>query len=167
MFRPCRERVCNFKIQKFSPCSNRLRIFSFLNDLLWTSSMIVNIAWTLKLWPGIWKCLSHGGSSVLQTSFLCVFILKFKLHSDFPTYCDFSQRVHSIRQITQLLLQETLCLIKRGFFLKTLWKAEQGFSFLQQKLIDLVKHGWHFPLLNFFTFKICLLSKTLLPRLCL
>ena len=127
--------------------------------------MIVNIAWTLKLWPGIWKCLSHGAPSVLQTSFLCVFILTFKLHSDFPTYCDFLQRLHSVRQITQLLLQETLYLIRKLFLLKILWEAEQGFSFLQQKLIDLVKHGWHFPLLNFFKFKIILLSKALLPRI--
>ena len=36
-------------------------------------------------------------------------------------------------------------------------------SFLQHNLTDLVKHGWRFPLLNFFTFKILLLSKTLLP----
>ena len=34
MFRPCGERVCNFKIQKSSLCSNRLRIFNFDNDLL-------------------------------------------------------------------------------------------------------------------------------------
>ena len=31
MFRPCGERVCNFKIQKSSICSNRLRIFNFDN----------------------------------------------------------------------------------------------------------------------------------------
>ena len=48
------------------------------------------------------------------------------------------------------------------FLLKVLWKVKQVFSFLQQKLIDLVKHGWHFPLLNFCTFKKFLLSKTLL-----
>ena len=36
-------------------------------------------------------------------------------------------------------------------------------SCLQHRLIDLVKHGWHFPLLNFFTFKFFLLKKTLLP----
>ena len=97
MFRPCGERVCKFNIQKSSLYSNRLRIFSFDNDLLSTSSMIVNLAWTLKLWAGIWKCLSHGEQSVLQTSFLCVFILKFKLYLDFSIYCDFSQRQHSIR----------------------------------------------------------------------
>ena len=28
----------------------------------------------------------HGGPSVLQTSFLTVFILKFKLYSGFPTF---------------------------------------------------------------------------------
>ena len=31
MFRPCGERVCNFKIQKSSLCSNWLRIFNFDN----------------------------------------------------------------------------------------------------------------------------------------
>ena len=36
-------------------------------------------------------------------------------------------------------------------------------SCLQHKLTNLVKHGWHFPLLNFFTFKFFLLSKALLP----
>ena len=46
---------------------------------------------------------------------------------------------------------------------KALWKVEQDLSCLQHRLIDLVKHGSHFPLLNFFTFKILLLSKTLLP----
>ena len=55
----------------------------------------------------------------------------------------------------QLLVHVTLCLIKKVFLLKALWKVEQV-------LIDLVKHGWHFPLLDFFKFKIFLLSKTLL-----
>ena len=36
-------------------------------------------------------------------------------------------------------------------------------SCLQHRLIDLVKHGWHFPLLNFLTLKFFLLSKSLLP----
>ena len=49
------------------------------------------------------------------------------------------------------------------FLLKALWKIEQVLSCLQHKLIDLVNYGWHFPLLNFFAFKIFLLSKTLLP----
>ena len=48
------------------------------------------------------------------------------------------------------------------FLLKALWKVEQVLSCLQHRLIDLVKHGWHFPLFNF-TFKFLLLSKTLLP----
>ena len=30
----CGEKICNFKIQKSSICSNRLRIFNFDNDLL-------------------------------------------------------------------------------------------------------------------------------------
>ena len=47
--------------------------------------------------------------------------------------------------------------------LKKLWKVEHVLICLQHRSIDLVKHGWHFPLLNFFTFKIFLLSKTLLP----
>ena len=38
-------------------------------------------------------------------------------------------------------------------------------SCLEHRLTDLVKHGWHFPLLNLFTFKIFLLSKTLLPSI--
>ena len=66
----------------------------------------------------------------------------------------------------QLLLQLTLSLIKKVFLLKALWKVEEVFSCLQHKLIDLVKHGWHYPLLNFSKFKkfkIFLLSKTLLP----
>ena len=49
------------------------------------------------------------------------------------------------------------------FLLKSLWKVEQVLSCLQYKLIDLVKHGWRFLLLNFFMFKILLLSKVLLP----
>ena len=57
----------------------------------------------------------------------------------------------------------TLCLIKKVLLLKALWKVEQVLSCLQHKLIDLVKHGWHLPLLNFFTVKMFLLSKTLLP----
>ena len=48
--------------------------------------MIVNLVWALKIWPGIWKCLSQGGLSVLQTSVLYVLILKFKLYLDFPTF---------------------------------------------------------------------------------
>ena len=47
--------------------------------------------------------------------------------------------------------------------LKTFWKVEQVLNCLQHRLIDLVKHGWHFPLLNLFTFKFFLLWKTLLP----
>ena len=62
-----------------------------------------------------------------------------------------------------MLLQVTLCLITKVLLLKTLGKVEQVLSSLQHRLIDFVKHGWHFPLLNFFTFKIFLLSKTLLP----
>ena len=43
-------------------------------------------------------------------------------------------------------------------------KGWASFEFLEHKLIDLVKHGRHFPLLNFFTFKeFFLLPKTLLP----
>ena len=34
-------------------------------------------------------------------------------------------------------------------------------SCLQHRLIDLVKHGWHFLLLNFFTFKIFFVTKNL------
>ena len=109
------EKFCNFKMQKSSLCSNRLGIFNFNNDLLQTSSMIVNLAWPLKLSPCIRKYLSQGGPSVLETSFLCFFILKFNLHSDFPTYYDFSKRQHSIRQITQLLLQLTLSWLKSCF----------------------------------------------------
>ena len=45
MIRPCGERVCNFKIQKSSLCSNRLRIFTSDDELLQTSSMIVNLVW--------------------------------------------------------------------------------------------------------------------------
>ena len=60
-------------------------------------------------------------------------------------------------------MQVTLCPIKKVFLLKALWKVEQVLSCLQHRLIDLLKHGWHFPLLNFFTFKFLLLSKTLLP----
>ena len=63
----------------------------------------------------------------------------------------------------QLLLQVALCLIKKVFLLNALWKVEQVLSSLQHRLIDLVKHSWHFPLLNLFTFKIFLLEKTLLP----
>ena len=69
------ERVCNLKIQKSSLCSNKLWIFNFDNDFLQTCSMIVNLAWTLKLCPGIWQCSLQGGPSVLQTSFLCVLSL--------------------------------------------------------------------------------------------
>ena len=133
MFRPCGERVFNSKIQKSSLCSNRLGIFNFNNDLLQTSSMIVDLAWALKLWPEIWKCLSHGGPSVLQISFLYVLILKFKLYPDFPTYCDFLQRQHSIRWTTQLLLQVTLRLIKKVFLLIALLKVEQVLSCLQHR----------------------------------
>ena len=110
--------------------------------------MIVNLASALKLWPVIRKCLSHGRPSVLQTSFLCVFILKFKLYLDFPTYCNFSQRQHFINVITQLLLQVTLCMSKKLFLLEALWKVEQVLSCLQHRLTDLVKHGWHFPVFN-------------------
>ena len=145
MFRPCGERVYNFKIQKSSRCSNRLRIFND-NDWLQTSSMIAHLPWALKLWPGIWKCLPQGGPSVLQTPFLCVFILKFNLYLDFPTCCDFSQRQHSNRQITQLLLQVALCLINKVFLLKALWKVEQVLSCLQHRLIHLLKQCWHFRL---------------------
>ena len=135
--------------------------FNFNNDLLQTSSMIVNLAWALKLSPCIRKCLSQGGPSVLETSFLCLFILKFNLHSDFPAYCDFSKRKHSIRQIMQLLLQVTLSLIKKAFLLKALWKVEQVLSCLQHRLIDLLKRGWHFPMLNLSCYQN--LFKTLLP----
>ena len=37
MLRPWGESICNFKIQKFFLCFNRLRIFNFDNDLLQTS----------------------------------------------------------------------------------------------------------------------------------
>ena len=47
----------------------------------------------------------------------------------------------------------------------TLEKAAQVLSCLQCRLIDLVKRGWHFPLLNVLTFKIVLLSKTLLSTI--
>ena len=50
------------------------------------------------------------------------------------------------------ILQVTLRLIKKVFLLKTLGKVEQVLICLQHRLIDLVKHGWHLPLLNFFTF---------------
>ena len=36
-------------------------------------------------------------------------------------------------------------------------------SCLQHRLMDLVKYGWYFPLLNFSTYNIFLLSKTLIP----
>ena len=62
----------------------------------------------------------------------------------------------------QLILRVTLCHIKKVFLLKALWKVEKVLSCLQHNLIDLVKHVWHFPLLNFFQFKIFLLWKTLL-----
>ena len=57
----------------------------------------------------------------------------------------------------------TLRLIKKVFLLIALLKVEQVLSCLQHRLIDQVKHGWHFSLLNLFTFKMFLLSKTLLP----
>ena len=56
-----------------------------------------------------------------------------------------------------------LCLIPKVFLLKTLWRVEHVLICLKCRTIDLVRHGWDFPLLNFFTFKIFLLSKTLLP----
>ena len=56
-----------------------------------------------------------------------------------------------------------LCLIKKLFLLKLLWKVEQVLSCLQHRLMDLVKYGWYFPLLNFSTYNIFLLSKTLIP----
>ena len=39
-------------------------------------------------------------------------------------------------------MQVTLCLIKKVFLLKALWKVEQVLSCLQHRLIDLVKRGW-------------------------
>ena len=60
-----------------------------------------------------------------------------------------------------------VCLIKKVFLLKALWKVEQVLSCLQHRLIDLVKHGWHFPLLNLFTFKIFCYKKPYYHRLCL
>ena len=51
------------------------------------------------------------------------------------------------------------------FLLKALWKFKQFLSCLQHRIIDLVKHCSHFSLLTFFTFKIPLLSKTLLPSI--
>ena len=47
------------------------------------------------------------------------------------------------------------------FLLKTLWKVEQVLSCLQHRLIDLVKHGWRFLLIKFFTFKIFFVTKNL------
>ena len=66
-------------------------------------------------------------------------------------------------KLRSCLYKVTLCLIKKMFLLKALWKVEQVLSFLQHRVKDLAKHGWHFPLLNLFTFKFFLLSKTFLP----
>ena len=52
----CRQFNYIFIWRQSSLCSNRLRIFNFDNDVLSTSSIILNLAWALKLWPGIWKC---------------------------------------------------------------------------------------------------------------
>ena len=109
----------------------------------------------MKLWLGFWKCLLHSGPSVLQTLLLCVFILKFKLYSDFPTYSDFLQRQHS----------DTLrsCLSDyEGAFVKGTLKVEQVLIWLRHRIIDPVEY---FLLLRLFTFKSPLLSKTLLPTI--
>ena len=114
MVRSCRERGCNFKIQK---SSNKLQICDFDNDLLSTSSMTVILAWALKLWT-------------ISKRHFYVLLFIIKLYSDFLTHCDFLQRQHSIRDITQLFLQVSYFLLTKVFFINARWKAEQVLSWV-------------------------------------
>ena len=121
----------------------------------------------MKLWLGIWKCLSHGGPSLLQTLFLCVFILKYNL---FLIYVCIFQHIVIFRKgnIPSDKLRSCFCKwrhvwINDVFVKGAFEKLSKFWVVLQHRLIDLVKHGSHFCLLNFFTFKILLLSKTLSP----
>ena len=159
--RPCRESACNFKILKFSLCCNRFRIFDLHNDPFLTCSVIVNLAWSLKLLPGIRKCLSHGGPSVLQTSFLWVSILKFKAYSNFPKAI--SRKCNIPSDKLRSCFTFNVYLIVKVLLLKEFWKVKQVLNCLQHRLINLAKFAVTFNLINSVNsvaFKTFLLSKT-------
>ena len=81
------------------------KIFSVVKDFvfflggnsLFIFSIIVNLACSLNLCPGFWKCLSHEVLAALHTPFLLILILKFILYSDLPIYQEFVKRQHFMR----------------------------------------------------------------------
>ena len=121
--------------------------------------MTVNLASALKLWSAIWKSLSHGGPSVLQRSFLCVFILKFESFGFSNILWSFVKaafhQINYAATFTSNLMSDY-----KGAFVKDTLKGWASLELFTTWLIDLLKHGWHFPL-----FKIFSLSKTLLPSI--
>ena len=90
-------------------------VFFLGGNSLFIFSIIVNLACSLNLCPGFWKCLSHERLAALHTPFLLILILKLILYSDLPIYQEFVKRQHFMRKIIQLLLYVIKCLISNIF----------------------------------------------------
>lgn len=92
-----------------SPLCSRMDLVLALSCSIFSSfSIMVNFACVLKLWFSFLKCLSYGGPSGLHILFLWSFIRLLSCYLDLSMYCAFSQRVHSIRYMTKIVLQLTL-----------------------------------------------------------
>ena len=148
MLRPSGIRVFSRRIHLSSLCSSIDLVFSLSLVTFSSFSITVNFACFVKSWSCFWKCLSQGGPSILQTSFLCWLILRFSRHSDFPMYC-ILQMLHSIKYIRNVLLQLTVWNILYSFPVTLLLKSSVSLTCSQHRFPILPLHGWHFPTVSF------------------
>ena len=143
MLKPSGYSVSNFRIQKFSlliSCWMRvsLALVVFLN---W--SIMVNFACLLKLWLSCWKCLQAVIVSTFSKSFRWLFSLMLTLVSAFPTNY-LLNKTHSIKYITQLLVQLTLWNILYIFLVWWLLKVEKRYLMPSTGLLMETKIDEHF-----------------------
>ena len=120
--------------------------------------MIANLAWALKFWPRILKMLITRWTICSPNIISMCFYFQFKAVFGFSYILRFFAKA-TFHQINNAAAFTALCLIKKVFLLKALWKVGQVLSCLQHRLIDWLP----FPFVKFLYVQIFLLLKNLSP----
>ena len=134
--------------------------------MVFSCSISVKRAWSLKECPGSKKCLSKAPPFGLLTSYLWEFMRRWAGGSLFPTYCLDGHRAQCPRYSTFLLRQLRSCLISNSspvtsllnVFVDCRWRQHWLFPWVRQAL-EPGKRGFRFSLTIFFPLERCIFPR--------